>query len=55
MSAYISCKVNDFLTTALLDTGAEISLMSFDVYEQLPVKPTLKDKFKLVVLIKIWI
>ena len=48
LSAYVPCKVNGFETTALLDTGAEISLMSFDMYEKLPNKPSLTDKYKLV-------
>ena len=48
MSAYVPCTVNGLETTALLDTGAEISLMSFDVYNRLSDKPPLTDKYKLV-------
>ena len=47
MCALIPCTVDGVHTTALLDTGAKVCLMSFDVYEKLPNKPLLTKKYKL--------
>ena len=48
----MSCVVNRTKTSALLDTGAEVSLLSFDVYEKLAVKPKLTEKLKLKDIVK---
>ena len=52
LGAVMSCVVNGTKTSALLDTGAEVSLLSFDVYEKLAVKPKLTEKLKLEGIVK---
>ena len=52
LGAIMSCVVNGTKTSALLDTGAEVSLLSFDMYEKLTVKPKLTEKLKLEGIVK---
>ena len=47
LCALIPCTVDGVHTTALLDTGARVCFMSFDVYEKLLNKPLLTKKYKL--------
>ena len=44
--------MNGFPTKALLDTGAEASLLSFDMYGKLQEKPPLSEKYRLTVVAK---
>ena len=47
VGAIMSCVINGTKTSALLDTGAEVSFISFDVYEKLFEKPKLSEKLNL--------
>ena len=47
LSAVVDCIVQGVKTKALLDTGAQISLMSSKLYEQIENKPDLKGMLKL--------
>ena len=47
LSAVVDCTVQGVKTKALLDTGAQISLMSSKLYEQIENKPDLKGMLKL--------
>ena len=44
---YIPCKVQNTNTNAVVDTAAQITVMSFDFYNKLHKKPLLKDYIKL--------
>ena len=52
LGAIMSCVVNGINTSGLLDTGSEVSLLSFDVYEKLAAKPKLTEKLKLEGIVK---
>ena len=52
LSAIIPCTINKIASSALLDTGAEVSLMSFDLYKQLPIKPPLSEQLKMEGIVK---
>ena len=47
MSVLLPCLVNDVQVNALLDTGSEVTVINFDVYNKMVPKPILKDKVKL--------
>ena len=47
LSAVVDCIAQGVKTKALLDTGAQISLMSSKLYEQIENKPDLKGMLKL--------
>ena len=47
MSVLLPCLVNDVQVNALLDTGSEVTVINFDVYYKMVLKPILKEKVKL--------
>ena len=52
LSAIVNCFVQGCSTKGLLDTGAQISLLSSSLYEKLTHKPDLKDGIKLEGIVK---